>query len=107
MSGSLKASTWPLAFHVVGMHEDGGIETHDVLVELHHALPPEIADVLLQFHTHLAVIIRGTETVINLAAGEYETILFTMANDVLKEVFVVHSMEKLRAAKLRFAARKK
>jgi len=41
------------------VHEDGGIDADDVLVHLHHGLPPVFADVLLQFHAVLAIVVNG------------------------------------------------
>ena len=41
-----------------GVHEDGGIDANNVLVHLHHGLPPVFADVFLQLHTILAVVVN-------------------------------------------------
>ena len=49
-----------------GVHEDGGIDAHDVLVQQHHALPPVLLDVVLQFHTVLTIVIHGPESVIDI-----------------------------------------
>jgi hypothetical protein len=58
--------------HVTGglpglrVHEDGSIEAHDILMELHHALPPVFLYVLLQLYTILAIVIYRPEAVIYL-----------------------------------------
>ena len=49
------------------VHEDGGIDAYDVLVQQHHALPPILLDVIFQLHTVLTVIIHGTQSVIDVA----------------------------------------
>ena len=48
------------------MHEDGAVDTHDVLVEQHHGLPPILLDIVLQFNTILTVVIDGAESVVDL-----------------------------------------
>ena len=42
-----------------GVHEDGCVNTHDVLVQQHHRLPPILLNVILQLHTVLAVVINS------------------------------------------------
>ena len=61
-----------------GMHEDGGVDAHDVLVEQHHALPPILFNVILQLHAVLTVVVHGTQTIINLTRREHEPVLLTM-----------------------------
>ena len=59
--------------HVTGslpnlrMHKDAGIDSNDILVKADHSVPPILLDIVLKFRTHLAVIINGSETIINLA----------------------------------------
>ena len=48
------------------VHEDSGIYAHDVLVQEGHRVPPITLDVVLQFHTILAVVVHRRQTVINL-----------------------------------------
>ena len=59
-----------------GVHEDGRVDAHDVLVEQHHALPPVLLDV--QFHTVLSVVVYGSQSVVDFAAGKHKTILLAM-----------------------------
>ena len=40
-----------------GVHEDGGVDSDDVLVEEHHGLPPVLFDVVFQFDAVLSVVI--------------------------------------------------
>ena len=39
------------------VHEDGGIDAHNVLVEQRHAVPPIFLDIIFQLHSILAVIV--------------------------------------------------
>ena len=73
-----------------GMHEYGGVDTHDILIQAGHRFPPIILDVVLELHAHLPVVINGCKTVINLAGGEYETILLAMGYKHLEKFFLCH-----------------
>ena len=42
------------------------IAPNDVLVQEHHALPPILLDVVFQFNAVLAVVVNGTEAVVNI-----------------------------------------
>ncbi len=42
-----------------GVHEDGGVDPHDVFPETRHRLPPVGFDVVLEFDAHLAVVVDG------------------------------------------------
>jgi hypothetical protein len=72
-----------------GVHEDSGVQTHDVLVELGHGLPPVAADVVLQLNAVRAVVVGGAKAVVDLAALEHEAVLFGMADKGFKAVFLV------------------
>jgi len=48
------------------VHKNCRIDTHDIFVQQHHALPPILFDVILQLHSHLTVIIDSTQSVINI-----------------------------------------
>ena len=41
------------------VHEDSRVDTHDVLVQHRHGLPPVLLNVILQLHAVLTVIIDG------------------------------------------------
>ena len=61
-----------------GVHEDCRVDAHDVLVEQNHALPPVFLDVVFQFHTILSVVVDCCQSVIDVAAREYESVLLAM-----------------------------
>ena len=71
------------------MHEDGGIDTDDVLVEQHHRLPPILLYVVLELYAVLAIVIDRAEAVVDVAGGEYETILLAMRYNLLENVFLL------------------
>ena len=48
------------------VHQDGGVYPYDILVELHHRLPPILFDVVLQLGAVLSIVIHGGKPVINL-----------------------------------------
>ena len=56
----------------------------------HHALPPVLLDVVLEFNAVLTIVVNCAQTIINLAAREYETVLFAVTNDFLENVFLCH-----------------
>ncbi len=49
-----------------GVHEDGRVDAHDVVVKHGHCLPPVTLDVVLEFHTVLAVVVHSRQTVVYL-----------------------------------------
>ena len=73
-----------------GVHEDGAVDAHDVVVKQHHALPPVLLDIILQFYAILSVIIYSTEAIVNFAAREYEAVLFAVGHDFLENIFLCH-----------------
>ena len=72
-----------------GVHEDGGIQPHDIVVQLHHALPPILLDVVLQLHAVLSVVIYGAQSIVNLAAGEHETVLLAVGHYLLEYILLL------------------
>ena len=72
-----------------GVHEDGGIDADDVLVEQHHRLPPVLFDVVLQLHTVLTVVVDSAETIVDITGGEHETVFLAMRNNLLENVFLL------------------
>ncbi len=89
-----------------GVHEDGRVDAHDVLVELGHGLPPVAADVVLQLHAVRTVVVGGAEAVVDLAAGEHEAILLGMADEGLEPVFLVAHKMGVRSGMLQRRGRK-
>ncbi len=49
------------------MHKNSSVYAHDVLVELHHGLPPVFPDVFFEFRPVLSVVVYGAQSVVDLA----------------------------------------
>ena len=49
-----------------GVHEDGGVDADNILVQQYHALPPVLLDIVLQLHAVLTVVIDSTETIVDI-----------------------------------------
>ena len=77
-------------FPDTGVHENGGVDAHDVVVEVHHRFPPVTLDVILHLDAHLAVVIHGAQTIVDLAGLKNETILFGMRHERLEYFFLCH-----------------
>ena len=74
-----------------GMHEDGRVDAHNVLVEQHHRFPPILLDIVFQLNTVLTVIINGTESVVNFATREDKAIFLAVAHNLLEYIFLCHN----------------
>ena len=48
-----------------GMHENGSIDTYDILMEQGHRIPPITLDIVFQFYAILAVVIHCAKAVVN------------------------------------------
>ena len=72
------------------MHEHAGINADNIFVKTGHRLPPIPLDIVLEFHSHLAIVINCSQTIINLAGREYESILLTMRHQDLEKFFLCH-----------------
>lgn len=72
------------------MHEDRGVDADDILVQFNHRIPPITLDIVLQLHAVLSVIVHGTESVIYLARGEYESVFLAMGDKFLEKFFLSH-----------------
>ena len=68
----------PRCFPYSGVHEDGRVNAHDVLMQQDHTLPPIFLYIVLQFHSILAIVVDSPQAIINVARWENETILLTM-----------------------------
>ena len=75
-----------------GVHEDGGVDAHDVLVQQRHGLPPILFDIVFQLHTELTVVVNGAETVVDFTGREHKTVLFAVRYDFLENVFLCHAV---------------
>ena len=47
------------------MHQDGGIETYDVVMHSCHFLPPEVTDIVLELNAHRTVVISTVKSAID------------------------------------------
>ena len=72
-----------------GMHEDGAVEAHDVLVHLHHGLPPGLFDVVFQFDAELTVVVDSGEAIIDFRTGEDETVFFGVSHHFLEKFVLI------------------
>ena len=73
-----------------GVHEDGGVNAHDILVQTGHGLPPIVLDVVFELHAHLAIIINGSQTIVDFAGGENESVLLAVGYQHLKKFILCH-----------------
>ena len=75
-----------------GVHKNGRVDAHDVLVQQHHAFPPILLNVVFQFNAVLSVVVNGSQSIVNVAAGEHEPIFFAVRNYFLENVFLCHCL---------------
>ncbi len=69
--------TWKASGHVDGfagfpgerVHKNGRVDAHHVLVKLGHSPPPELLEVVFQFHAVGAVVVHGLQAIAALVAG--------------------------------------
>ena len=61
-----------------GVHKDGRVDAHHVLVQQHHAVPPIFLDVVFELHTHLTVVIHSAQPVIDLARLKHVSIFLAV-----------------------------
>ena len=73
-----------------GMHENGGVDAHDVLMQLDHRIPPVALDIVLQLHAVLPVVIDGGQTVVDLARRKHEPVLLAVGDQLLEKFFLRH-----------------
>ena len=57
--GVVEGIHMPARFPYRRVHEDSGINTHDILVQQRHRVPPVLLDVVLQFHAVLTIVIHS------------------------------------------------
>ena len=72
-----------------GVHENAGVEAHDVFVHPHHGRPPIGLDVVLQFDPELPVVIGGTQSIVDVAGGEHEAVFLGVSNHALEVVVLL------------------
>ena len=71
------------------VHENVGVEAHDVLVHPHHRGPPVGLDVVLQLHPELPVVIGSTQSIVDVAGGEHEAVFLGVSNHALELVVLL------------------
>ena len=74
------------------VHEDGRIDTNDVVVEQHHWLPPILFDVVLKLYTVLTIVINRCKTIVYIATWKNKTIFFAMAYYLFKRILLCHNI---------------
>ena len=73
----------------LGVHEDGGVQTHVIGVLLNELLPPGLLHVVLQLHAQRTVVPGVGEAAVDLAAGEDEATALAQGHDLLHGLFRV------------------
>ena len=69
-----------------GVHENAGVDAHNVLVHSYHGGPPVVLNVVLQFSAQLAVVVSRGKAVVDFARREYKAVFFGVAYDFFEEV---------------------
>ena len=72
------------------MHEDRGVDAHDILMQLDHRIPPVALDVVFQLHAVLSVVVHRSQTVVDFARREYESVFLAVGDQLFEEFFLCH-----------------
>ena len=75
-----------------GVHENGGVQPHHVLVQEHHAVPPVAFDIVLQLHAVLPVVVHGGQPVIYFGRWEHVAVFFAVCHQLLENIFLCHNL---------------
>ena len=79
------------------VHEDGGVHAVGIVALLHEALPPCAFDVVLDLHTHGAVVPGVAHAAVDLAAGENDAARLAQRDEfVHRDCFVCHDLRPYR-----------
>ena len=71
-----------------GVHEDSGIDAHDIVVQQNHRVPPVLFNIVFKLHAIGAVVVDCRQSVrVNIRTWEHETVLLTMTYNLLETVF--------------------
>ncbi len=70
-------------FPDTGVHEDGSIQAHNVVVKLGHLLPPEVSDVVLEVYAKWTVVIGSIEASIDFGGLEDEAAAAAKRDDFI------------------------
>ena len=68
----------------LGVHEDAGIQPHDVVAILDHGPPPGALDVVLELHAQGPVVPHGVDAAVDLGRGEDEAAALGQRDDRLE-----------------------
>jgi len=79
----------------LGVHENGGVDPHNILIQAGHGLPPVAADIVFQLHPVLPVVLNGAKPVVNLARRENETVLLAVRNKFFEKFFLCHGFVEI------------
>src|SRR5688572_18449 len=60
------------------MHENGSINTHNILIHAGHTIPPIVLYIFFEFTSPLPVIIYRLEAIVDFTTGKYKTIFFSV-----------------------------
>ena len=70
----------------LGVHDDGGLDPHDVVAAAHHVVPPAVADVLFQLDTEGAEVEEAVIAAVDFGRLEDEAPTFREGNNGLHEI---------------------
>ena len=73
----------------LGIHQDGGVQTHIIGILLDELLPPGLLYVVFQFHTQRAVVPGVGQAAIDLRSGEDKSTSLTQSDDLFHGLFAV------------------
>ena len=71
-----------------GVHENSGINTHDVVVQQNHRVPPVFLDIVFQLDAVGAIVVNCRQSVgVNIRTWEHESVFLTVTYNLLEIVF--------------------
>ena len=68
----------------LGVHQDAGVQAHDVVAVLDHGPPPGALDVVLELHAQGPVVPHGVDAAVDLGRGEDEAAALGQRDDGLE-----------------------
>ena len=71
-----------------GVHEDSGINTHDIVMQQNHRVPPVFLDIVFQLDAVGAIVVNCRQSVgVNIRTWEHESVFLTVTYNLLEIVF--------------------
>ena len=71
-----------------GVHENSGINAHDIVVQQNHRVPPVLFNIVFKLHAVGAVVVDCRQSVrVNIRTWEHETVFLTVTYNLLETVF--------------------